>query len=135
MPASAAVRVIVAAEPSRCTTRSAAASSSSRLLGRPSFPGSLDMTLPTVTPYADGRHSFLARSQRGPARAPEVAPRVRRGGHPSGGPRVGRARGDAVADPRGGGEGGHLLPRLHGVTVVRRVRARHGDRPGGAVLG
>ena len=47
---------------------------------------------------------ILAGSQRGPAPAPEVGPRLRRGRRPSGGPRVGRAGGDPVADHRGGGQ-------------------------------
>ena len=48
----------------------------------------------------------------GPARDARLGARVRRGRHPAGRRRMGRARGNAVADHRGGGQDRALLARL-----------------------
>ena len=77
------------------------------------------------------RHErVLVEPERRPAADPEVGPRLRRGGRPPCGARVGRARGVSLADRRGGGQDRALLLRLLRPGVARRFVGP--DAPGGA---
>ena len=71
---------------------------------------------------------LLPRTERGSTPDPEVGPRIRRDGGPTGRSRMGRARRDAVADHPGGGPQRPVLLRLH--RPVFRRSHRPVDVPG-----
>ena len=85
--------------------------------------------------FPERHRPVLARAQPGPARHPRLGARLRRGRRAPGRGRVGRARGDALADHPGGREDRPL--RLRGARAVlrRRDRPDAADRQRGAVLG
>ncbi len=78
---------------------------------------------------------LLARAQPGPEGHPRLGARLRRRRDAPGRARVGRARGDAVADHPGGGEDRPLRLRRDRPVLRRSDRARPADRQRGAVLG
>ncbi|CAA9507359.1 MAG: Acyl-CoA dehydrogenase, short-chain specific, partial [uncultured Solirubrobacteraceae bacterium] len=78
---------------------------------------------------------LLARALAGPARHPRLGPRVRQERRPPCGGRVGRARGDPVADHPGGREDRPLRLRGRRSIARRPDRPDDGDRQRGALLG
>ena len=81
------------------------------------------------------RHGLFTRAERRPAPVAGLGARLRGERDPARRARVGRARRDAVPDPAGSGEGGHLQPAVPRPDDGRPDGAGAADRHRGAVLG